>query len=1622
MLTFTVNYDEAVIVTGSPRLPFRIGVNPGAARNATYEAATSTPTSLKFSYTVLSTDVDSDGIVINAANLDLNGATIRDAAGTDALLALNGIAATAGIFVNGSMPRVTQIAPPANGSFVTGSTLAFTLTFNTAVAITGTPRLQLTFASGNRFATFRSLDAAKTKAVFEYVVSDSDWDQGGIVLSPAIALNGGLIQNDVAGTNASLQLPQPLPDLTAVVIPPRFTTLNGQPVAASISPRATPVAVFTFVAPPTPITLADIEMTRDGTRITLFPPTGLSARLTANGSVYTLDTLSSFTSNDGTYVLTVSEPTTGTQFSYTWIMDGNAPSLNQTIAQPANGTYVAGEQLRFIATFSESMRVTGTPRIALTIGSSTRYANYESGDETNKLVFAYTVAPGDSDLDGIVAASAISLNGGTIADLSGNVGSLTFTPLSLTNVLVDALPPTITRFSVPTSTLNGLYGIGAVIPIVATASESVATGSEIAVTLNSGGVLRLRANTNGTTFTGNYTVAAGETSSDLSVASFTDVNVTDLAGNGLASTALPTSGNNIADARAIVIDGTSPTAPTVASLTTNVRKPTITGTATLLAGETLAVTINGVTFNNVPVTSGAWSLNTATATGSSAFNDLNDGTYSVTATVTDAAGNAASDTTTGELVIDTVRPTTPTVTALATTVRKPTITGTATLLAGETLAVTINGVTFNNVSFMGNSWSLNTATATGSSAFNDLNDNTYSVTATVTDAAGNATSDTTTGELVIDTVAPSITILSSTATLGGSQTATITFTLSEASTNFALSDVAATGGTLSNFAGSNASYTATFTPAAGSTANGTISVAANVFTDAVGNGNTAGALATPIVIDTVSPSVAITTNKTSLRIGETATITFTLSEASTNFALSDIAATGGTLSNFQVTPAGGGIAANTVYTATFTPAAGSTANGTISVAANVFTDAASNGNTAGTLAPTIAIDTIAPAVTISSNTPTLANGQTATITFTLSEASANFELGDAVATSGTLSNFQVTPAGGSIAANTVYTATFTPTPSPNATATVSVAAGTFTDSTGNPNTAGALALPILIDTVAPSITILSSTATLGGSQTATITFTLSEASTNFALSDVAATGGTLSNFAGSNASYTATFTPAAGSTANGTISVAANVFTDAVGNGNTAGALATPIVIDTVSPSVAITTNKTSLRIGETATITFTLSEASTNFALSDIAATGGTLSNFQVTPAGGGIAANTVYTATFTPTSNFAGTGSVSVAAGLLTDAAGNGNSASNLLTIAIDTVAPAAPTFALANDTGASSTDGNTSIGTFNVAGLESGATWQYSTDGVNWTNGSGTSFNLGSGGYAANAIRVRQTDPAGNTGPSAGNVGSVTVDNAAPAIVSITSPSSGTRTAGETVVVNATVSEQVQAGSSVTVTLDTGNVVTLTAATTGTVLTGSFTIQPGQSSSNLRVFAIGLTNGGARDIAGNTLVSTVVPNSSLGATPLVIDAVVKATAAGFSSDPNVVIDRRVAVRSIPITFSTPVTGFTLVNLRLTVNGRSVSLRGATLRGSGASYTLVLPAKATNLNGIYTLEIGAQGPVIRAIANGAELTTPSTIYWGKGRSIGITQSTARAAAFAASAAPKPAPAPRAAAFRRIR
>ena len=319
--------------------------------------------------------------------------------------------------------------------------------------------------------------------------------------------------------------------------------------------------------------------------------------------------------------------------------------------------------------------------------------------------------------------------------------------------------------------------------------------------------------------------------------------------------------------------------------------------------------------------------------------------------------------------------------------------------------------------------------------------------------------------------------------------------------------------------------------------------AANKFTDAVGNNNSA-ATQFNWTYDGTAPTMAITAVEVS--DGDTSNdgtlaLTFTSSEATTNFAEADITVSGGALSAFNAS-------SSTVYTATFTPtASGAT---TIDVAANKFTDAPGNNNTAATqfnwtydgTAPTMAITSTTDGVTDGSTT----NDSTIALTFTSSEATTNFAEADITVSGGALSAFNAT-------SSTVYTATFTPTA--QGATTIDVAANKFTDAPGNNNTA-ATQFNWTYDSVVPTMTINSTTSGVTDGSTTndssiSMVFVSSEATTNFVVGDISVDNGALSTFSAiSSTVYTATFTPtASGAT---TIDVAANKFTDAAGNNNTA--------------------------------------------------------------------------------------------------------------------------------------------------------------------------------------------------------------------------------------------------------------------------------------------------------------------------------------------------------------------------------------------------------------------------------------------------------------------------------------
>ena len=119
-------------------------------------------------------------------------------------------------------------------------------------------------------------------------------------------------------------------------------------------------------------------------------------------------------------------------------------------------------------------------------------------------------------------------------------------------------------------------------------------------------------------------------------------------------------------------------------------------------------------------------------------------------------------------------------------------------------------------------------------------------------------------------------------------------------------------------------------------------------------------------------------------------------------------------------------------------------------------------------------------------------------------------------------------------------------------------------------------------------------------------------------------------------------------------------------------------------------------------------------------------------------------------------------------TDAAGNTSAEGELDgAVSTDGVVPGLLAAGLEHDLGSSGSDGITNDGTVVITGgLESGASWQYTTNGgTSWNVGTGTSFDLTPGTYAAGAVQLRQVDGAGNVG-TATPLGAITIDVTPPA----------------------------------------------------------------------------------------------------------------------------------------------------------------------------------------------------------------------------------------------------------------
>ncbi|MGE3310056.1 MAG: choice-of-anchor M domain-containing protein [Limisphaerales bacterium] len=114
------------------------------------------------------------------------------------------------------------------------------------------------------------------------------------------------------------------------------------------------------------------------------------------------------------------------------------------VVPPTSRTYLIGQTLDVTVHFGFPVTVTGTPSITLQLGDQLVQATYVSGSGTPGLVFRYTVVATDLDTDGVgLAATAVSLNGGTLIGPTGQPVGPTLPAGSFAGVNVNGLAPVV---------------------------------------------------------------------------------------------------------------------------------------------------------------------------------------------------------------------------------------------------------------------------------------------------------------------------------------------------------------------------------------------------------------------------------------------------------------------------------------------------------------------------------------------------------------------------------------------------------------------------------------------------------------------------------------------------------------------------------------------------------------------------------------------------------------------------------------------------------------------------------------------------------------------------------------------------------------------------------------------------------------------------------------------------------------------------------------------------------------------------------------------------------------------------------------------------------------------------
>jgi uncharacterized membrane protein len=408
---------------------------------------------------------------------------------------------------------------------------------------------------------------------------------------------------------------------------------------------------------------------------------------------------------DGSTAQAATDPVTG---AWTVANPGNlvdGDTVTATATDPAGNIslpateIVDGDGLPPVVALNDEITNDATPELTGTINdpNASIVVNVNGVDypATNNGDGTWTLA--DNSLAALAEGSyTITV---TATDLAGNVGTDTGT------ITIDLTPPN----------APDIDPINATDPITGTAEP----GSTVTVTFPDGSTAQAATDP----VTGAWTVA-------------NPGNLVD--GDTVTATATDPAGNISLPATEIVDGDGLPPVVALNDEITNDATPELTGTIND-PNASIVVNVNGVDYPATNNGDGTWTL------ADNSLAALAEGSYTITVTATDLAGNVGTDT--GTITID-LTPPVVTLTDLSTNDQTPALSGTIDDPTA-TVVVNVNGTDYTATNNGDGTWTL------ADNTLPSLPEANYPITVTATDSAGNVGTDT--GSLSIDLTPPSTT-------------------------------------------------------------------------------------------------------------------------------------------------------------------------------------------------------------------------------------------------------------------------------------------------------------------------------------------------------------------------------------------------------------------------------------------------------------------------------------------------------------------------------------------------------------------------------------------------------------------------------------------------------------------------------------------------------------------------------------------------------------------------------------------------------------------------------------------------------------------------------------------------